>query len=206
MKNLGEFLHHARLLARHFSRHFTTGTVGMVVQMPLHTVHTQEREVMLQLSRVHNIPWRCFGCYSMWCNTGAPPNKEGMIRRPPRRSGTTQQGGDRPIPPGGSFLRIIDKGGWFYNKRGRHGPAPSDFFCDIFLSVTFLFYRSVVKTYQSRYNSLLIILHCRLVCFAESEEWANSSPYDQISSPGGGDRFQARSIVIIIVKVSIYQC
>ena len=83
-----------------------TGTVGMVVQMPLHTVCTQEREVILQLSRAYNIPWRCFGGYSMWCNTGAPPNKEGMMRRPPRRSGTTQQGEDRPIPPGGSFLLI----------------------------------------------------------------------------------------------------
>ncbi len=43
----------------------------------------------------------------MWCTTGAPPDKEGMIRRPPRRSGTTQQGGDHPIPPGGSFLLLI---------------------------------------------------------------------------------------------------
>jgi hypothetical protein len=42
----------------------------------------------------------------MWCTTEAPPDKEGMIRRPPRRRGTTQQGGDHPIPPGDGFLLI----------------------------------------------------------------------------------------------------
>jgi len=44
--------------------------------------------------------------HPQWCNTGAPPNKEGMMRRQPRRSGTTQQSGDCPIPPGGVFLLI----------------------------------------------------------------------------------------------------
>jgi hypothetical protein len=51
------------------------------------------------------------------------------------------------------------------------GPAPSNLSCDIYLSVTHLFYIIVVKTFESRYNLVLIWL----VKYLESKELANSS-------------------------------
>ncbi len=81
-----------------------THIVGKFVQIPLCTILTQEQEVILQLSRIHNKPWRCFGCYGKWCN----------IR------GT--------VASKGSFLlvglltrrdwAVDEEGGWLYDKKG----------------------------------------------------------------------------------------
>jgi hypothetical protein len=58
----------------------------------------------------------------------------------------------------------------------RHGPAPSDLFCDIYLSVTRLFLQNCgKKKFESRYNLVLI----RIVKFLESEELADSSWDDE---------------------------
>jgi hypothetical protein len=66
-----------------------------------------------------------------------------------------------------------------FEDNNGHGPAPSDLSCDIFLSVTHLFYRIVVNTFESRYNLVLI----SLVKFLESEELANSSWEDETAFP-----------------------
>jgi hypothetical protein len=81
-----------------------THIVGKFVQIPLCTILTQEQEVILQLSRVLHIPWRCFGWYGKWCN----------------RRGT--------VASKGSFLlvglltrrdwAVDEEGGWLYDKKG----------------------------------------------------------------------------------------
>jgi hypothetical protein len=61
----------------------------------------------------------------------------------------------------------------------RHGAAPSDLSCDVFLSITHLAYIIVVNIFESRYNLVLI----RLIGFLESEELANSSFDDKTAFP-----------------------